>query len=263
MRWVRGLAAAVAVLIIACPCAMGLAVPTAVMVATGRGAQAGLLIKGGEALQRAGSVTTIVLDKTGTLTEGKPVVTDFLPAPSRTARRDDDEALRLIASVETLSEHPLAAAIVRHARERGLALTTPSHFESITGRGAIGIVDGVTIAVGNAALMTERGIDVSPIASTNWMRSRAMARRRCARRSTATLAAIVAVADPIKPTAAEAVRQSARLRLEACHGDGRSSAHGGSDRASGRIFTRLSRACCRQESSKRSSAARLPGKWSR
>ncbi len=215
MRWVRGLAAAVAVLIIACPCAMGLAVPTAVMVATGRGAQAGLLIKGGEALQRAGSVTTIVLDKTGTLTEGKPVVTDFLPAGNGTPdERDENETLRLIASVETLSEHPLAAAIVQHARERGLALTTPSHFESITGRGAIGIVDGVTIAIGNAALMADRGIDASSIASTlDALAQRRQDgdergdRRRRSRRC-------VAVADPIKPTAAEAVRQLRELRLE-------------------------------------------------
>jgi Cu+-exporting ATPase len=218
---VRGLAAAVAVLIIACPCAMGLAVPTAVMVATGRGAQAGLLIKGGEALQRAGSVTTVVLDKTGTLTEGKPVVTDFLPVSGATREeRDDSEALRLIASVETLSEHPLAAAIVRHAREKGLTLTTPSHFESITGRGAIGIVDGVTIAIGNAALMTDRGIAATGAATSAVSVAstlEALARDGKTAMIAAIdgrIAAILAVADPIKPTAAEAVRQLREFRLE-------------------------------------------------
>jgi Cu+-exporting ATPase len=208
---VRGLAAAVAVLIIACPCAMGLAVPTAVMVATGRGANAGLLIKGGEALQRAGSVTTIVLDKTGTLTEGKPVVTDFLSAPDGVG--DANETLRLIASVETLSEHPLAAAIVGYARAKGLALATPTHFESITGRGAIGTVDGVTIVIGNAALMADRGIDASSIAST----LDALAHDGKTAMSAAIdgrIVAVVAVADPIKPTAAEAVRQLRELRLE-------------------------------------------------
>jgi Cu+-exporting ATPase len=120
---VRAFAAAVAVLIIACPCAMGLAVPTAVMVATGRGAELGILIKGGEALQRAGDVTTVVLDKTGTVTEGRPAVTDVLPAPG--ASRNADELLRLVASLEAASEHPLADALVRQARERGLTLLWP------------------------------------------------------------------------------------------------------------------------------------------
>src|SRR4051794_24568909 len=117
---VRAFAAAVAVLIIACPCAMGLAVPTAVMVATGRGAEAGVLIKGGEALQRAGAIDTVVLDKTGTVTEGRPTVTDLVRAPG--TLHTDDELLALVASLESSSEHPLADAIVRHARDRGLAL---------------------------------------------------------------------------------------------------------------------------------------------
>src|SRR6202011_2787519 len=116
----RAIAAAVSVLIIACPCAMGLAVPTAVMVATGRGAELGILIKGGEALQRAGDVTTVVLDKTGTLTEGMPVVIDILPAPG--ALHSAAELLRLVASLEASSEHPLADALVRRAREGNLTL---------------------------------------------------------------------------------------------------------------------------------------------
>src|SRR6185369_8648688 len=149
---VRAFAAAVAVLIIACPCAMGLAVPTAVMVATGRGAQLGLLIKGGEALQRAGDVTTVVLDKTGTVTEGRPAVTDVVIPPE--ASRSADQLLRLVASLEAASEHPLAEAVVRHAREeRGLTLAPVEGFQSLTGLGAVGVVDGSALAVGNAALL--------------------------------------------------------------------------------------------------------------
>ena len=113
---VRAFAAAVAVLIIACPCAMGLAVPTAVMVSTGKGAEAGVLIKGGEALQRAGDVTTVVLDKTGTVTEGRPTVTELVLAPGAPVD-SADELLRLVASLEASSEHPLADAIVQHAKE--------------------------------------------------------------------------------------------------------------------------------------------------
>src|SRR4051794_14184892 len=119
---VRAFAAAVAVLIIACPCAMGLAVPTAVMVATGKGAELGILIKGGEALQRAGDVTTVVLDKTGTLTEGRPTVTDAITAPG--SAWSPDSLLRIVAALESSSEHPLADAVVRHARERSLALVS-------------------------------------------------------------------------------------------------------------------------------------------
>src|SRR5205814_8289971 len=123
---VRAFAASIAVLIIACPCAMGLAVPTAVMVATGRGAELGILIKGGEALERAGSVDTVVLDKTGTVTEGKPTVTDLVT----TAGVTEEEMLRLVASVERLSEHPLAAAIVRYADKRGIEMVTATDFVS-------------------------------------------------------------------------------------------------------------------------------------
>jgi P-type Cu+ transporter len=209
--WVRGLAAAVSVLIIACPCAMGLAVPTAVMVATGRAAQAGLLIKGGEALQRAGSVTTVLLDKTGTLTEGKPRVSDFVLAPSNT--RSADETLRLIASVETLSEHPLAAAIVQHARERGLALVSPSPFESVTGRGAVGSIDGVGVIVGNPSLLDQRGIDLSQLAGA----AEAFAREGKTAMFAAidgVLAAVIAVADPVKASAVEAVRRLRELGLD-------------------------------------------------
>jgi P-type Cu+ transporter len=208
---VRAFAAAVAVLIIACPCAMGLAVPTAVMVATGKGAELGVLIKGGEALQRAGDLHTIVLDKTGTVTEGRPTVTDLVIAPA--SGRSSDEVLRLVASLETLSEHPLADAIVRHARDRGMRLPTPEAFESVTGRGAVGVVDGSALAVGNAALMADYSIDPAPL--------RGDAERLANDGKTpmyvaidGALAAVVAVADPIKDSSREAIRRFHALGLE-------------------------------------------------
>jgi Cu+-exporting ATPase len=208
---VRAFAAAVAVLIIACPCAMGLAVPTAVMVSTGKGAELGVLIKGGEALQRAGDLRTIVLDKTGTVTEGRPTVTDLVVAPA--SPREADDVLRLVASLETLSEHPLADAIVRRARDRGIGLATPEAFESVTGRGAVGVVDGAALAVGNAALMADYAVDPAPLAAD--------AERLATDGKTpmyvaidGALAAVVAVADPIKGTSREAIRRFHDLGLE-------------------------------------------------
>jgi Cu+-exporting ATPase len=211
---VRAFAAAIAVLIIACPCAMGLAVPTAVMVATGKGAELGVLIKGGEALQRAGDVTTVVLDKTGTVTEGRPAVTDVVTVPND-GRRTPDELLSLVASVESSSEHPLADAVVRRAREAGLDVRAPEVFASHTGRGATGVVGGTAVAVGNARLMAEWAVDVAPL--------RAEADRLAGEGKTPMyvavgspsqagereLAAVIAVADPIKPTSRDAI---ARLR---------------------------------------------------
>jgi Cu+-exporting ATPase len=131
---VRAFAAAVAVLVIACPCAMGLAVPTAVMVATGKGAELGVLVKGGEALERAHAIDTVVLDKTGTITEGKPAVTDLVLAPDM--RFAEVRLLALVAAVERASEHPLAAAIAAHAAAQGAEALTATTFESVTGRGA-------------------------------------------------------------------------------------------------------------------------------
>jgi Cu+-exporting ATPase len=154
-RALNALVSAVAVLIIACPCAMGLAVPTAVMVATGRGAELGVLIKGGEALERLASVDTVVLDKTGTITEGKPAVVDIVAL----GQGSDDPAtlLRLAASLERLSEHPIAAAIVRAAQDRGVRLTDPESFHSEPGLGVSGRVDGRAVAVGNALFMERLG----------------------------------------------------------------------------------------------------------
>jgi Cu+-exporting ATPase len=199
---VRAFAAAVAVLIIACPCAMGLAVPTAVMVATGRGAEAGVLIKGGEALQRAGAVDTVVVDKTGTVTEGRPTVTDIVAAPGSV--RTDKELLALVASLESSSEHPLADAIVRRAQERGLSLARAEAFSSITGRGAVATVSGHAVLAGNEALLAERGIDVSPLRNEA-VRLSGEAKTPVYVAIDGALAGLLAVADPIKPTSREAI----------------------------------------------------------
>jgi Cu+-exporting ATPase len=199
---VRAFAAAVAVLIIACPCAMGLAVPTAVMVATGRGAEAGVLIKGGEALQRAGAIDTVVVDKTGTVTEGRPTVTDVVAAPGST--RSDDELLTLVASLESSSEHPLADAIVRRAREGGLTLASPQRFQSATGRGAVATVSGREVLAGNEALFAEHGIDAAPLRDAA-ARLSAEAKTPVYVAVDGVLAGLLAVADPIKPTSREGI----------------------------------------------------------
>ncbi|MGH7647756.1 MAG: heavy metal translocating P-type ATPase, partial [Gemmatimonadaceae bacterium] len=201
---VRAFAAAVSVLVIACPCAMGLAVPTAVMVATGRAAQLGLLIKGGAALQRAGEVRTVVLDKTGTITTGTPAVTDVVPAPG--SPREIAEVVRLAASVERASEHPVAAAVVRYAS--GAALPDVTAFQSVTGQGARGLVGGVRVAAGNAALMTSLGIDPSPLGD-HALRLTEGAKSLVYVAVDGALAGLIAVADPVRPTSRAAV---ARLR---------------------------------------------------
>jgi Cu+-exporting ATPase len=152
----RAIAAAVSVLIIACPCAMGLAVPTAVMVATGRGAELGLLIKGGEILQRAGDIDTVVFDKTGTVTEGAPTVERVIPL----AGIDESTILRTAASLERQSEHPVGAAVVRAALERDVSFAQVSNFRSHTGRGVTGTMAGREVAVGNAQLMRELKLDI-------------------------------------------------------------------------------------------------------
>jgi Cu+-exporting ATPase len=221
---VRGFAAAVTVLIIACPCAMGLAVPTAVMVATGKGAELGVLIKGGEALQRSGDVQVVVLDKTGTVTEGRPTVTDIVRPAGRgraasgtrganDARDDDDVLLRLVASLEKSSEHPLADAIVQQAKARGLALTDAESFASVTGRGATGVVDGVALAIGNAALMADHAIDVAPFAA-DAERLSGEGKTTMYVAADGALAGVIAVADPIKATSREAIARLHAMGLE-------------------------------------------------
>ena len=206
---VRSFAAAVSVLIIACPCAMGLAVPTAVMVATGKGAELGVLIKGGEALQRAGDVTTMVLDKTGTVTEGKPTVTDLIVL----AAGAEDRVLRLVASLERRSEHPLADAIVRHAAARSIVLADVEAFTSVTGQGATGVVDGVALAVGNAALMADYAIDLAPLAA-DAARLADAGRTAMYVAADGALAGLIAVADPIKGTSREAIARLHAMGLE-------------------------------------------------
>ncbi len=226
---VRAFAAAVAVLIIACPCAMGLAVPTAVMVATGKGAELGVLFKGGETLQRAGDITAVVLDKTGTVTAGQPIVTDIIAAPhsafdhqiaegtpvrrSSDAGMTTDDLLSLVASLETHSEHPLADAIVQHARARGVAVQAPQAFESFTGRGALGVVDGFAVLVGNAQLLADYVIDIQPLLGTADMLA-ANGKTPMFVAIDGALAGLVAVADPIKDTSREAIARLRGLGLE-------------------------------------------------
>jgi Cu+-exporting ATPase len=203
---VRGFASAVAVLIIACPCAMGLAVPTAVMVATGKGAEAGVLIKGGEALQRVGDLTTVVLDKTGTVTEGKPSVTDV--AMANGSAHDEATLIALAASLETGSEHPLAGAIVRSATSRGLRMSVPTVFEAIAGRGAMGVVNDHAVMLGNEALLTSYAVDASSLRGVvdAWT---AAAKTPVYIAIDGALAGAIAVADPVRSTSSAAI---ARLR---------------------------------------------------
>ena len=207
---VRAFAAAVAVLIIACPCAMGLAVPTAVMVATGRGAEAGVLIKGGDALQRAGDITTIVLDKTGTITEGRPAVTDLVRTSG--IAFSDEDVLTMAASLEQLSEHPVAGAIVRRARELSLSLHAPTAFESLTGRGATAMVGSRYVAVGNATLMTELSLDVSALTAAATSLADA-AKTVVFVAVDGAVAGVIAVADPIRAESRAAIEALQQMGL--------------------------------------------------
>lgn len=197
-----GLISAVAVLIIACPCALGLATPMSIMTATGRGAQAGVLIKNAESLERFEKVDTLIVDKTGTLTEGKPSLVAVLPE----AGHDETEVLRLAASLERGSEHPLAEAIVRGAEERGVEMAKAEDFEAITGKGVKGVVDGKPVALGNLALLTEMGLTAD-----------ALLEKANARRDDGetvmfvvvgdAVAGLVSVADPVKETTPAALKQ--------------------------------------------------------
>jgi Cu+-exporting ATPase len=208
---VRAFAAAVAVLIIACPCAMGLAVPTAVMVASGKGAEMGILIKGGQALQRAGDVTTVVLDKTGTVTEGKPTVTDVIqPADASCSR---EQLLTLVASLERSSEHALADAVVRYAVEQRVELGSVDDFQSIAGEGAVGVVDGHAVAAGNEALMADYGVDVDSLAS-DAARLSADGKTPMYAAVDGRLAGLIAVADPIRPTSRAAIAELRGMGLD-------------------------------------------------
>jgi P-type Cu+ transporter len=220
-RYAYGLVAAVTVLIIACPCALGLATPMSIMVGVGRGAQAGVLIKNAEALERMEKVDTLVVDKTGTLTEGRPKVVAVAPA----AGFEESEALRLAASVEQASEHPLAAAIVASARERGLPMSSVSEFDSPTGKGAVGVVDGRRVRLGNAKFLHELGIDTADL-DCEAERLRADGATAIFLAVDRKLAAVIAIADPVKPTTSAALKLLGQdgVRVVMLTGDNRTTA---------------------------------------
>ena len=217
----HALVAAVSVLIIACPCALGLATPISIMVATGRGAQAGVLVRNAAALERLAAVDTLVTDKTGTVTEGKPTLTGVDAAPGF----DPDKVLRLAAALEAGSEHPLAEAILNGATDKGLKPEKAQGFEAITGQGVKGRVDGQEVFLGNARLMQAAQIDVQPLAQ------KAEALRQGGETVmflgvSGKLAGTVAVADPIKATAAEAIGKlhALGLRIVMATGDNETTA---------------------------------------
>jgi P-type Cu+ transporter len=220
-RLAYGLVNAVAVLIIACPCALGLATPMSIMVGTGRGALAGVLIRNAEALEILEKVDTLVVDKTGTLTEGHP----RLRAVLTVADAPEGEVLRLAASVEVGSEHPLAAAIVEGAEARGIKPVTAEDFRSVTGKGVVARVDGRVVALGNVALMRELGIEVGAVLSrADELRTEGQTVMFVA--SDRRLVGLIGVADPIKESAPEALEQlrQAGLSIVMLTGDSRRTA---------------------------------------
>ncbi|MCR6686989.1 heavy metal translocating P-type ATPase [Pseudoxanthomonas sp.] len=219
--WTHAVLNAVSVLIIACPCALGLATPMSVMVATGRAAQAGVLFRDAEALERLRRVDTVVVDKTGTLTEGRPLFRETIALP----HADAGQVLRLAASLDAGSEHPLASAIVAEARRRGLALAPAEDFESGTGTGVRGRVEGHALLLGSPALMRAEAVDTSALEP----------RAEALRHEGASVvflavdglaAGLLAVADPVKPGTPEAIARlhAARLRIVMASGDGRATA---------------------------------------
>ena len=220
-RMAFGLIAAVSVLIIACPCALGLATPMSIMVGVGRGAQSGVLIKNAEALERFEKIDTLVVDKTGTLTQGKPSVTAVLAQPGV----NEDELLRLAASLERGSEHPLAAAILAAARERKLKLSIARDFESPVGKGVTGTVDGKTLAIGNGKFFAEIGIVVTALdAQAETLRHNGATAVFVA--IDGTVEGVLGIADPLKSTtqaAVEALRAD-NIRIVMLTGDNRTTA---------------------------------------
>ncbi len=212
---------AVAVLIIACPCALGLATPMSIIAGTGRGAHAGVLIKNAEALEFMEKVDTLIIDKTGTLTEGKPKLMEVVTVSGF----EQSEVLKLIASLEKSSEHPLASAIVKGAEERGLMLSSVQDFASITGKGVKGTIDGRNVALGNKALLTSLGIDSAPLSeSAEQLRGKGQTAMFAA--IDGKPAAVISVADPIKATTPEALKQlkAEGLRIVMLTGDSKATA---------------------------------------
>ena len=199
----------IAVLIIACPCALGLATPTAIMVGTGLGASRGILIKNAESLERAHKLQTVIFDKTGTVTEGKPSATDIIPLNGF----DEKTLLLRAASVESRSEHPIASAIVDHARETGLALSGVESFQSLTGLGLTAVVDGDAVLIGNEALMKEYATDTT-VAEAPASKLSQAGKTLIYVAINGKLAGLIGVADTIKPTSREAIAQLKRMNLE-------------------------------------------------
>jgi Cu+-exporting ATPase len=219
-RLAHALVIAVSVLLIACPCALGLATPMSIMVATGRGAQEGVLVRNAEALETLERVDTLVLDKTGTLTEGRPRLTRVVAEGV-----SEEELLRAVASLERASEHPLGAAIVTGAEQRGVGLVEVKEFASVTGKGVSGVVDGRRVAVGTQALLREEGVEASAL------EERAEAMRRDGQTvmlvaMDGRAAGVIAVADPVKSTSAEVVKElkESGLSIVMVTGDNRTTA---------------------------------------
>ena len=221
-RFAYGLVAAVAVLIIACPCALGLATPMSIMVGVGRGAQEGVLIKNAEALERLEKIDTLLIDKTGTLTEGKPAVTKIVPAEGFA----ETEILKLAASLEQASEHPLAAAIVAAAKARSIDLAKVMGFDSPTGKGAIGMVERKRVVVGNASFLRELNIDSAALAETA-ENLRLDGATVIFMAVNGKLAGAIAIADPVKPTAIAALEalRAQGIRIVMVTGDNRTTAN--------------------------------------
>jgi Cu+-exporting ATPase len=216
----HGLVNAVAVLIIACPCALGLATPMSIMVGTGRGATAGVLVKNAEAIEVLERIDTVVVDKTGTLTEGKPKLVSVIPLAS-----SEPDLLRLAATLERGSEHPLAAAIVDGAHERGASLAEAKEFASVTGKGVTGTVDGKRVALGNRALMDQLGVSIAA-ATPQAEELRAEGQTVMFVAVDGQLAGLLGVADPIKPSAPDAIRalHAEGVRIVMLTGDSRTTA---------------------------------------
>ncbi len=220
-RMTHALVNAVAVLIIACPCALGLATPMSIMVAMGKGATSGILFKNAESIEVLRKIDTLVVDKTGTLTEGKPTLASVRPAPGY----DESGLLRLAASLERGSEHPLASAIVRGAEARGVAATASEGFESLTGLGVRARVDGVTAILGNRKLMEDSGIDLgAALQEAEALRQQGQTAMFVA--SGGKIVGLIGVADPIKDTTAEAIRKLHQegIRIVMLTGDSRTTA---------------------------------------
>lgn len=209
----RALLNAVAVLLIACPCAMGLATPTAVMVGSGRGARQGILFKSGESLERAGKVTAVVLDKTGTVTYGEPVLTDIVLYNEGSETYSETDLLRLVGSIEQRSEHPLGASIVKEAHKRQIDLSEPSDFQAISGKGVQAYLEDQEVIVGNTRLMDEKDIDWKK-ADSDLVRLRTEGKTVLLASAKGRLIGILAVADRVKENAAEIVQDMKDMGLQ-------------------------------------------------